>query len=113
MAAFPALGLGHSIGLELLGWGISVLVALMIAAAVWRSQGDRRVCVALAFGAMLWLTSILGLWEPAPEAVTSAGGSLLMAGAMIWYGRRRHHRACEPECGCPVSHGSPPNSAAP
>lgn len=48
-------------------------------------HGNRGLVLAgLGVGATVWVASLLGWFEPLPETVTSAAGSLLFAGSLLW-----------------------------
>ena len=46
-------------------------------------------------GAALWGASLAGWFEPLPETVTSAAGSLTLAAALVWSARICQAGACE------------------
>lgn len=57
---------------------------------------DRSVVVALlGAGATIWCASLLAVFEPVPETATSAMGSLIFAGGMLWSARICRSGACE------------------
>ena len=69
-------------GVERSLWFVTVLAG---AAMVFLGPARRQAPVLLAFvgGAVLWAASLAGLLEPLPETVTSAAGSLALAGALV------------------------------
>ncbi len=92
--AAPALALSE--GVERALWGGTVLVgAVMLAMGPAR----RNAALILAFvaGAVLWAASLAGWLAPLPENVTSAAGSLALAGALVQSARVCQAGAC-PVC---------------
>ena len=80
VAAIPALALSE--GVERAVWvGTVGLGAIMLVLG----SACRNAVVVLTFigGAALWATSLAGYLEPLPENVTSAAGSLILAGALV------------------------------
>lgn len=53
------------------------------------------VLAVLAVGAAIWCASLLGVFEPVPETVTSPAGSLVFAGGMLWSARICRSGACD------------------
>ncbi|MCY3545736.1 MAG: MerC family mercury resistance protein [Gemmatimonadetes bacterium] len=78
--AAPALALSE--GVERAVWVGTVLIGSVI---LVMGPARRHAVVILTFaaGAVLWAASLAGLLEPLPENVTSAAGSLILAGAMV------------------------------
>ena len=87
----PALALSE--GVERGVWIGTVLVG---AAMVALGPARKNVAVILIFvaGAVLWTASLAGWLEPVPETVTSAAGSLTLAGALVQSARVCRTRAC-------------------
>ena len=87
----PALALSE--GVERGVWIGTVLVG---AAMVALGPARKNVAVILIFvaGAVLWTASLAGWLEPVPETVTSAAGSLTLAGALVQSARICRTRAC-------------------
>jgi hypothetical protein len=56
----------------------------------------------LGVGAAIWAASLLGVFEPLPERLTSPVGSLVFAGGMLWSARICRVDDCE-RC-APLSH---------
>jgi hypothetical protein len=54
-----------------------------------------RILAILSAGVAFWFASLGGWLEPAPEAVTSAAGSLVVAGALLWSARLCRTGGCE------------------
>ncbi len=80
VAAAPALALSE--GVERAVWvGTVVLGAVVLALG----SACRNAAVVLTFvgGAALWGASLAGWLEPLSETVTSAAGSLILAGALV------------------------------
>ena len=80
VVAAPALALAESV--ERAMWGGTVLVGVVLLVL---SPACMNAAVVLAFagGAALWGASLAGWLEPLPETVTSAAGSLTLAGALV------------------------------
>ncbi len=91
VVAAPALALSE--GVERAVWVGTVLVG---AAMVVLGPARRNAAVILTFGtgAALWAASLLGWLEPLPETVTSAAGSLTLAGALVQSARVCKAGAC-------------------
>ncbi len=80
VAAAPALALSE--GVERGVWaGTVALGAAML--ALGPARRNAAVVLAFAGGAALWAASLAGWLEPLPETVTSAAGSLVLAGALV------------------------------
>ena len=87
----PSLALSE--GVERALWVGTVLTG---AAMVILGPARRKAPVVLIFvgGAVLWAASLAGLLEPLPETVTSAAGSLGLAGALVLSARVCRTGAC-------------------
>ena len=92
--ASPALALSE--GAERAFWVGTVLVGAVM---LLMGPARRNAAPVLAFlgGAVLWGASLAGWLEPLPETVTSAAGSLTLAGALVWSARICQAGAC-PAC---------------
>ena len=91
VAATPALALSE--GVERAVWfGTVFLGAVMLALG----SACRNAAVVLTFvaGAALWAASLAGWLEPLSENVTSAAGSLILAGALLKSARVCQADAC-------------------
>ena len=91
VAAIPALALSE--GVERAVWvGTVGLGAVMLVLG----SACRNAAVVLTFigGAALWAASLAGYLEPLPENVTSAAGSLILAGALLQSARVCQANAC-------------------
>lgn len=84
-----------------------LLLAASVAVAI---RGLRRgarfyrrsvVWAVSGLGAAIWTLSLLGVFEPLPEPITSALGGLTLAAGLFWNGRLSHRRGCR-DCGCPM-----------
>ena len=94
VAAAPTLALSE--GLERAIWlGTVVLGAVLLALSPARK--NMAVTLTFAGGSALWAASLAGWLEPVPETVTSAVGSLTLAGAMVKSARVCQSGAC-PVC---------------
>jgi hypothetical protein len=81
VAAFPFLGLA---------WGGEVVVCALTTVLgfglTWLGPGRTHPMLlgVLGVGATLWAASLAGLFEPWPEHFTSAAGSAVFAGGILW-----------------------------
>ncbi len=88
----PALALSE--GLERGVWlGTVLLGAVMLGLGPARSRFS--VVSTFLAGAMLWAASLAGWLEPLPEPLTSAVGSLTLAGALLLSARVCRMHVCE------------------
>ncbi len=78
--AAPALALSE--GVERIMWVGTVLVGGVML-ALGPARRNRAVLFTFVGGAALWAASLAGWLEPLPEIATSAGGSLVLAGALL------------------------------
>ena len=91
VAVAPALALAE--GVERALWaGTVFLGAVMLVLG----PAGKNAAVMLTFvgGAALWAASLAGWLEPLPETVTSASGSLILAGALVQSARICQAGAC-------------------
>ena len=89
--AAPALALSE--GVERGVWvGTVVLGAVMLALGPARRSAG--LILTFAGGAALWAASLAGWLDPLPENVTSAGGSLILAGALLGSARVCRDGSC-------------------
>ena len=91
VAVAPALALSE--GIEQAVWvGTVLLGAVMLVLG----PAGRNAAVILTFagGAAFWTASLAGWLEPLPETVTSAAGSLALAGALVIGARICQAGAC-------------------
>ena len=80
VAVAPALALAE--GVERAVWaGTVFLGAVML--VLGPACKNAAVVLTFAGGAALWALSLAGWLEPLPETVTSAAGSLILAGALV------------------------------
>lgn len=99
VAFVPTLGVPPSVEWILLASSVAVAtLALRRGARFYRSK---LVWAATGAGAIVWATSLLGVFEPLPETVTSPIGGFVLAAGLFWNGRLRHRHACS-DCGCPM-----------
>ena len=91
--ATPALALSE--GVERAVWAGTVVLG---AAMLVLGPARKNLVVVLTFvgGATLWAASLAGWLGPLPETVTSAAGSLTLAGALL-----QSARVCQ-ACACSV-----------
>ena len=86
--------LGVSKGVEEVAFVATFLLgALMLGLGPGRSHAS--ILTIFAIGGFTWATSLAGLLTPFPEPLTSAFGSLLMAGALFESVRRCAPAQCE------------------
>lgn len=78
-------------------WGaLGLTVALGVGVTLLGPARRRSsVLAVLALGAATWAGALVGVFEPLPESVPSAAGSLIFAGGMIWSARICRSGACE------------------
>ncbi len=80
VVAAPALALSE--GIERAVWvGTAFLGAVML--ALGPARKNAAVLFTFAGGTAIWAASLAGWLEPLPEAMTSAAGSLTLAGALL------------------------------
>ena len=90
----PALALSE--GVERAVWvGTVLLGAVML--TLGPARNNSAVVLTFAGGAVLWAGSLAGWLEPLPETMTSAAGSLTLAGALVQSARICQADAC-PAC---------------
>ena len=92
--AAPALALSE--GAERAFWLGTVLLGAVV---LGLGPARRNTALVLTFvgGAGLWAASLAGWLDPLPETVTSAAGSLILAGALVQSARICRAGAC-PAC---------------
>jgi len=91
-AAVPFLAVAESFE----WWALAVTV--VIGGGVTLMGPARRrlpVLGVLALGITIWSASLLGVFEPMPETLTSPAGSLIFAGGMLWSARICRSGDCE------------------
>ena len=87
VVAAPALALSE--GVERALWVGTVLVGALIL-VLGPARRNTPLMLTFAGGAALWAASLAGWLEPLPENLTSAAGSLTLAGALV-----RSARVCQ------------------
>ena len=80
VAVAPVLALAE--GVERAVWAGTVVVGAVMV-ALGPARKNAVVMLTFGGGAALWAASLAGWLEPVPEAVTSAAGSLTLAGALL------------------------------
>ena len=85
--AAPALALSE--GVERAAWAGTVILGAVIL-LMGPARRNAPLIFTFAAGAVLWAASLAGWLEPLPENVTSAGGSLILAAALV-----RSARVCQ------------------
>lgn len=90
--ALPVLALGE--GFE---WGALCVTATLgtILLAFGPRQRRLRHLGILGAGGALWSASLMGLFQPLPEALTSSLGSVVIAGALLLSTRPCEDGSCE------------------
>jgi len=91
VVAAPALALSE--GVERALWVGTVLLGAVILVMGPARRSAPLILIFLG-GAVLWAASLAGWLNPLPENVTSAAGSLTLAGAMVQSGRVCRAGAC-------------------
>ena len=90
--AAPALALSE--GIERIAWFGTVLLGT-VTLGLGPARTRPRVVLSFAAGALLWGASLAGWLEPLPETLTSAAGSLILAGALVLSARACRAGVCE------------------
>ena len=91
VVAAPALALSE--GVERAMWvGTVFLGAVML--VLGPARKDPAVLLTFVAGGALWSASLAGWLSPLPETVTSAAGSLILAGALLQSARVCQAGAC-------------------
>lgn len=86
-------------GAERWGFAASAALAGVGLAAGLRTHRRPLPAALIVAGLVLWGVPLLGLALPVPETLTTAIGSLVAAGGMMWSARLAHRaecRVCEP-----------------
>lgn len=94
--AAPSLAPGSTLEWVLLA--TAVVVGLAALASGVRAHEDLRPAVPVALGLGLWTLSLLHLFRPLPEELTTVAATLIVAGGLFWNSRlhcARRDRACE------------------
>lgn len=87
----PALALTENV--ERAMWAGTVLLGVVLL-ALSPTCKNAPVVLTFAAGAALWAASLAGRLEPLPETLTSATGSLILAGALVQSARICRAGAC-------------------
>lgn len=91
-AALPFLALSE--GAE--WWALALTVVVGSAVTLMGpARSHAPVLGLLGLGAAIWTASLLGVFEPLPERITSPVGSLVFAGGMLWSARLCRVGDCE------------------
>ena len=91
VAVAPALALAE--GVERAMWVGTVLLGVVLL-SLGPARKNAAVMLTFAGGAALWAASLAGWLEPLPETLTSATGSLTLAGALVQSARICQAGAC-------------------
>ena len=91
VAVAPALALTEGVERALWAGTVSLGVVMLVLGPACKSAA---VMLIFAGGAVLWAASLAGWLDPLPETVTSAAGSLTLAGAMVQSARICQAAAC-------------------
>ena len=91
VAAIPALALSEGVERGLWGGTVFLGAVMLLLGSACRSFAVVLIFIA---GAALWGASLAGYLEPLPENVTSAAGSLILAGALFQSARVCQANAC-------------------
>jgi hypothetical protein len=92
VAAAPAFAPGPAAEWALLG--LTVALGLAAFATGMRAHGDLRPFIPVAVGLLAWTGSLMYLYRPVPEEVTTVLASLTVAAGLIW--NSRLHCAARP-----------------
>ncbi len=95
VVAAPALALSE--GVERGVWFGTVLIGAAIL-LMGPARTNASLILTFAGGAVLWAASLAGWLEPMPENLTSAAGSLVLAGALVGSARACRTGRCS-ACG--------------
>jgi hypothetical protein len=91
-AAVPVIAVARSVE----WWALAVTVGIgggvTFLGPTWK---DRRVATLLTVGALIWLLSLLEIFEPLPEWLTSSGGALVFASGMLLSAKLCRTGECE------------------
>ena len=92
VAALPFLAVSKT-----MEWGaLGLTVALgTIVTLLGPTRARPAVIGALTLGALIWAAALAELFEPVPEAVPAALGSLIFAGGMLWSARICRSGECD------------------
>lgn len=87
----PALALTEGVERAVWAGTVSLGVVMLVLGPACKNAA---VMLTFAGGAVLWAASLAGWLEPLPETVTSAAGSLTLAGALVQSARICQAGAC-------------------
>jgi hypothetical protein len=96
----PALAPGESVEFAL--YGITVVVASWAMAKGLQQHGDLRPVLPIAVGLLFWGASILLLFHPIPEELTTIIAAVVVASALVWNSRLQCAANAESACACQV-----------
>jgi hypothetical protein len=96
----PTLAPGAAVEFGL--YGATVLVAAWAMAKGLRQHGDYRPVLPIAAGLVFWGASILLLFHPVPEELTTIVAALVVASALVWNARLQCAADAESACACQV-----------
>ena len=91
VAVAPALALAEGVERAVWAGTVSLGVVMLVLGPACKNAA---VMLIFAGGAALWAASLAGWLDPLPETVTSAAGSLTLAGAMVQSARICQAAAC-------------------
>ena len=109
LLAVPTLALWR--GMELALLGVSVMLAAVALGVGFRRHGRRAPLAVAGGGLVVWVVSASHLLHVVPELVTSMGGALVVAGALLWNSQLLC-RSQVPACGCVVCEDEPDSVTA-
>lgn len=81
-------------GFEWSALGLTVAAGTGVA-LLGPARRHARVLAVLALGAAVWTGSLMDVFQPLPEVVSSATGSLIFAAGMIWSARICRSGECD------------------
>jgi hypothetical protein len=96
----PTLAPGAAVEFGL--FGITLVVASWALAKGLRQHGDFRPVAPIAVGLLFWGASILLLFHPIPEELTTILATLVVASGLVWNARLHCAADAESACACTV-----------
>jgi hypothetical protein len=105
--AAPSLAPGSTVEWVLLA--VALVVGLAALASGVRAHEDLRPVVPVVLGLGLWTLSLLHLFRPVPEELTTVIATLIVAGGLLWNSRlhcARRARLCQACAGADAEQGA-------
>ncbi len=98
VVAAPALAPGEAV--EFILYGATILLASWALAKGLRQHGDLRPVLPIAVGLVAWGASLLHVFHPIPEEVTTVIAALVVAAGLVWNARLHCADDAESACAC-------------